>query len=259
MTNKKFRSKSYRLCDNRSGETFILKVGRTGKLTIYDPQKQVRRAIRHCPNQKSIFMDEQDTHALVEPIIFRFGQLEVPPTQPITQKFLDSNPHNTANGGTVFEEVNTEIEAKEGIRDEEIKTDIRVAIRDIAKEDEGIHKLSAIVAVMTGSIEEATSMGIESLKRFLYNEVDNNHTYFTDEEGNVTIFEDEFIHRKYITLRALKEQIIKKSIDGKSMLWSSNNKVIATAPRSLDLVDFFAEFLSTEDGMIVAEEIARRS
>lgn len=263
------KTKSYRLTDNRSGESFLLKVGKNGKLTIFDPDfkrkdggKGARRAIRHCPNQKSIFMDEQDKHALVEPIIFHFGQLDVPDSEPITQQFLDNHPSNAVNdpdGGGWFEPVDDEMEAKESISDEELKNDIIYAVRQMAGTKDGIHELSAVAAVMLNSVEEASKMQIEQLKRVIYNEIDRNPHYFTDDNGNVNIFDDDLIKRKYLVLRAIKEGILKKNAMGRSMLWARDNTVIATAPRSIDLVDFFCDFLTTDEGMLVAEEIAKRS
>ena len=254
-------SKHYRLTDSRSGESFMIKTGKKGDLTVYDEEKKIRRAIRHCPNQKSIFMDEQDKHALVVPIIFEYGQLEVSDRQPITQQFLDAHPANSANSdyGGWFESVNEELEAKESINEEELKNDIIYAVRQMAKTKDGIHELSAVVAVLLNDVNEASSMGIESLKRVIYNEVEADPTYFADENGNVTIFEDDEIKRKYLILRAINEGIIKKSPNSRSILWSKDSKVIATAPRSIDLVDYFSDFLTTDEGMLIAEEIARRS
>lgn len=256
---KKIESKTYRLADDRSGEACMIKTGKKGDLTIYDSDSGRRRAIRHCPNQKSIFVDEQDKFGLVVPIIFVNGYLEVDGTDPITQEFLDAHPSNVANGGGWFEEVNEEQESKESIILEEKKNDIMYTVREMAKQDDGIHELSAVVAVLLDSVDEASRMGIESLKRVIYNEIDNDPEYFLDEKGNVTIFDDDLIKRKYLILKSIKEGIIKKSPNNRSMVWVKDNKVIATAPRSIDLVEYFADYLSTDEGMLVLEEITRRS
>ena len=256
---KKVRAKSYRLTDDRSGESCMIKTGKKGDLTVFDEDTGRRRAIRHCPNQKSIYMDEQDNYALVVPIIFEYGQLSVDETNPITQQFLDAHPANVKNNGGWFEEVNEEIEAKESIEIEEIKSDIMQAVRDKSKEKDGIHELSAVVAVLLDNVEEASRMGIEQLKRVIYNEIDSDYKYFVDEKGNVTIFDDDSIKRKYLILKAIKEGIIKKSPNNRSMVWSKDNKVIATAPRSIELVEYFSDYLTTEEGMLVLEEITRRS
>ena len=129
----------------------------------------------------------------------------------------------------------------------------------MARTEDGLHELSAVVAVLAGSVDEASSLGIEGLKRVIYNAVDADPEYFTDDNGNVTVFEDDTIKRTYIILRAIKEGILKKSSNGKSILWTQDGKVIATAPRSMDLVEYFTDYLTTDDGILVAEEIARRS
>jgi hypothetical protein len=258
------RNKTYILADERAGMSTLIKTGKKGTLTIFDPNygpNGSRRAIRHCPNQKSIFIDEQDKHALVEPIIFEYGLLEVSAENPITQEFLDKHPSNSANsdGEGWFMEINEEEEARESIKEDELRIDIMHAVKQMAKSENGIHELSAVVSVMLGNVNEASQMGIEQLKRVIYNEIESNPRYFADENGNVTIFEDDDIKRKYIILRALKEHIIKKSSNGRSMLWSKDGAVIATAPRSIELVDYFSDFLTTDEGVLVAEEIARRS
>jgi hypothetical protein len=52
----KLQSKTYRLADDRSGESCMIKTGKKGDLTIFDEEAGRRRAIRHCPNQRSIFV-----------------------------------------------------------------------------------------------------------------------------------------------------------------------------------------------------------
>ena len=252
------RNKTYRLADDRSGESCMIKTGKKGRLTVFDEEANSRRAIRHCPNQKTIYMDEQDQFGLVEPIIFTYGYLEVPANQPITQAFLDFHPSNISNGGGWFESVDEEKEAKESIVDDELSVDIKYAVRQMAKKKDGIHELSAVVAVLLDDVNRASSMELESLKRVLYNEIDADPYYFTDDKGKVNIFDDDSIKRKYLILRAIKEGVIRKSPNNRSMVWAKDKKVIATAPRSIELIEYFSDFLTTEEGMLVLEEIARR-
>jgi hypothetical protein len=255
----KLKDKSYRLADDRSGESFMLKVGRKGNLTIFDEEEKVRKAIRHCPNQRSVFRDEQDDYAEVSPIIFVNGYLKVASTEPITQKFLDLHPSNVLNGGQWFEAVDDELEAKESIELDEIKIDLKYLVRQKAKEEDGIHALKAEVAVVLNSVDEAGSKGIEELKQILYNEIEADPFYFTDDSNNPVIFDNDEITRKYIVLKSIKDGVIRKSPNNKSIIWSKNKEVIATAPLGIDLVDYFTSFLSTDEGMLVLEEITRRS
>ena len=255
----KYVPKTYRLADDRSGLSFMLKTGKNGDLLVFDEDKGYNRAIRYCPNEKSIFIEEQSQHALVVPIIFESGYLEVDAKDQTLQKFLDAHPDNLANKGVWFEQVDEEKEAKESIELDEKIIDIKQAIRNKLKEDDGIFQVEAAVAVVLDSVDEASRMGKEEMKRVLYQEVDINPHYFMDEEGNVTIFNDDTVTRKYFVLRAIKDGIIKKSANERSMLWTKDNTVIASAPIGLKLVEYFADFLGTDDGLLVAEEIKRRS
>jgi hypothetical protein len=253
------KDKSYRLTDNRSGSTLMLMVGRKGNLTIMDEKKKTRRAIRHCPNQTSIYRDEQDSFAVVSPIIFEGGYIKVKGDQPMTQKFLNEHPSNKANGGEWFELVDDEMEAKESIENEELKIDLKYLVRQKSKEKDGIHALKAEVSVILGSVDQAGSKGIEELKQSLYNEIESNPDYFTDESGNPTIFDNDEVLRKYIVLKSIKDGVIRKSPNNKSIVWAKTKAVIATAPVGVDLVDYFTSYLSTDDGILVLEEITRRS
>lgn len=251
--------KSYRLTDSRSGEAFLLKVGRNKNLLYFDEALGTNRAIRHCPNEKSIFIDEQSQHALVEPIIFLKGLLVVPREHQATQKFLEAHPDNVKNGGAWFEEINDEQEAGEEIEREELITEIKQIVKSKGDEADGIYELEMIVATLTNSIADAAKMSKSELKRTIYQFVDTNPYYFTDDAGNINIFDDEQTQRKYLTLRALKEGIIKKSPNQKAILWSHNNSVIVNAPQGLDLVEYFSDYLSTDAGILVIEEIKKLS
>lgn len=263
MANK--QEKEYRLANDRSGESFILKVGRNGKLTVYDeefvtPQgtKGARRAIRHCPNQQSIFLDKQDKFAKVEPIIFINGYLKVPADQPMTQMFLDMHPSNVANGGRTFEPVDEAIEAQESIEVEELQTKLKAAVISMSEEKQGLLKLSSVAAVIEGSVDKVSRMQIPELKRIIYNKIEDNPYYFTDDGGNITIFEDESVDRKYVVLTALKHGVLRKSANGRSMLWGDNKELIVTAPIGVDFNDYFANYLTTDDGVLVFDEIIKR-
>lgn len=258
-TNKQLKTKEYRLTDDRSGLAFILKTGKNRKLLVWDEEKGISRPIRHCPSERSIYVDEQSEYAFVEPIVIMHGYLEVDRVSQITQMFLDMHPDNVSNGGVWFEEVNDEKDAEAEIDVYEMKMDIRNAIVEKAKEDGGEYALEAVVAVLENSVSTAAEMGVRSLKRRIYQEIESNPYYFVDDNGDVNVFEDDYITRKYFVLTALKDSVIKKSPNDKSMVWVRDNKVIATAPRGVELTDYFTDFLSTEEGMLVAEEIKRRS
>lgn len=256
---EKLLPKDYRLTDSRSGEAFMLKTGRNKQLLHFDADAGYQRAIRHCPNEQSIFMDEQSEHALVEPVIFLKGFLAVRMESQITQKFLAAHPSNIINGGQWFEEINDEVEASEDIELEELITDIKQVVKVKGDEPDGIFALEMVASLLLNSVELASKMSKSELKREIYNFVDSDPHYFTDDAGNVNIFDDEYVHRKYLVLRAIKDNIIRKSPTNKAIMWVAGNKVIVTAPQGVDLIDYFADYLSSDDGILVIEEIKKRS
>lgn len=259
----RYTDKSYRLTDNRTGLSYTIKTGRKRDLLVLDDDHGIKRPIRHCPSEPTIYADSLDDikqadNALVEPIIFMGGYLLVKGEDVITQRFMDAHPDNADNGGRLFELVDDEKEAEEDVEIDELKIDIYNAVREKSREDGGEYALEALVAVLEGSVAATAEMGIKSLKKRIYDEIERNPLYFTDDNGNVNIFEDDYISRKYFVLRAIKEQIISKSTNNKSMVWTKDKALIASAPRGVELTEFFTDFLSSDEGMLVAEEIKRR-
>lgn len=257
------KDKLYRLADDRTGASVMIKTGKKGRLSVPFQEEDgtwIRRAIRHCPNQRSVFVEEQDDHAQVVPIIFTKGYLEVKMTDPMTQKFLDLHPSNTANGGTWFEVVDEEAEAVADLEYDDLVTELKYEVRQMAKKgDEGLHKLSSVVAVVEDDVTKATTLSTEQLRRIINNKIDDDPYYFTDDHGNINIFDNDLAERKYVVLRALSDGVLKKAINGRSMLWGKKGEVIASCPAGTNLTEWFADFLSTDEGMLVAEEIVKRS
>ena len=251
--------KTYRLMDDRSGEAFLLKTGNNKRLLIFDESRGINRAIRHCPNEQSIYLDEQSDHALIEPIIFEHGQLEVKFTEQTTQAFLTAHPDNKANGGSWFEEVNEEAEADNEIEYEELVQDIKFAIREKEKEEDGIHALEMVASVIAGSISKVSKMSRPELKRVIYSHAEDYPEYFLNDKDEVAIFDDTKMQRRYITLRALADGIIKRDVTGRKMLWGKEETVIVAAPPSIELTEYFADFLATDSGLVTVEEISKRS
>ena len=251
--------KTYRLTNDRSGLSFQLKVGRKGTLLIMDEEKEIQVPIRHAPNTGTIFHKDQHEHAKVEPIIFYNGYLEVPADAVITQMFLDAHPDNAANNGRWFEEVDDAKEAEEDIAIEERVLEVKGAILAKSKEENGIYELQAVLSVMKGSVVSTADMTPGELKRDLYQEASTNPSYFLNEAGDVTIFDDIEIRMKHMTLMSLQAGILIKSNNGKSMLWGKSKESIITAPPGVSIVDHFSEYLTTDDGLLVQEEIKKRS
>lgn len=258
------KDRTYRLVGDSFQLSYVLKTGKNKRLIIFDdsdksPAKHRNRAIRYCPNESSIFMEDQSDHAVTSPIIFLNKLLEVKATDLALQKFMSVHPSNVANGGSIFEELNPEVEAKEDLFREEMILDIKSEIRKKEKEKDGIYELQALAAVLEGSAQTVKNMSSSELKRVIYNVVDSNPERFINEKGNVVIFDDSEITRKYLVLKAITEGIVYVSPDKKAIHWTDNKNIILTVPRGVNPVEHFSKYLETDEGMLALEEIQNRS
>jgi len=254
----KLKAKTYRITGDSTPLTFLLQSGKNKKLLVFDEKSGRNRPIRHCPNEKSIYIDEQSDNAICEPIMFERGILDVGDKQTVTQEFLDKHPDNVENGGIWFEYIDEAAEAKVDIERDELIQDIKVAIRDQYKQKGGVAKLEMAVSLLFGSLDQAAKLNADELKRVLYSEADENPDFFLDQNGNVNIFDNQDKIRKYITLKSLKDGVIAKTVNGKSIVWGNDrSNVIFTAPVGKDLTESFAQFLETDEGLLVAAELTK--
>jgi hypothetical protein len=116
--NKKYVDKIYKLTRDAAPLSFMLPTRHTRRYPLlwFDEETGNQRALRYARNQKSIFEDEQDGNAIVEPIIFEDGFLRVSKTNQVLQKFLSLHPQN----GSRFVEVDLEKDAEAELENEEV-------------------------------------------------------------------------------------------------------------------------------------------
>ena len=99
-------------------------------VTIYDEDNDTVREIRFCPNEPSIFVDEQSDKALKQSVIFREGRLFVRKDQPNLRKFLEMHPGNSENGGKLFGKVDIKKDAEDTLNKEFLLNDAVTMVRD---------------------------------------------------------------------------------------------------------------------------------
>ena len=235
--------------------TFELKSGRDNDLIIYDEIEETNRAIRHCKNEKSIFVDEQSKNAVVSNIIFLNGFLFTEPKDVITQDFLDAHPSN----GILFESIDDVADAKEMVDWEELILDIKMAIKNKAKDANGAETLRVLVSVINSDPSGSAKMSVEELKNELYTAVDTNPMRFCNEEGDITVFDDSDITRMAIAQQAFLSGTISISADSRRVIWGDNKATICNIPLGKNATQYFSDFLETEEGMTVMREIDKRS
>lgn len=248
------QEKEYRLLGDIAPKSFIIKTGQKGDLLVFDKQNGYQRPIRHCKNEKSIFVDEQSEYALVSPIIFESGYLKVRPEEVSTKKFLDAHPSNKANGGNLFEEVNDEMNALEDLEYEDLVVDLKALVREKQKEEDGLFEMQTLAASIKNSYVSVANLSMPELRQEIYKAINANPYAFVQEDGSLSLF-DEKSKRKYLALRALADNIIKVSLDGRTLEWSDTKNAITSIPAGVKPTEHLAEFLETDDGIILLDKI----
>jgi len=245
------QSKTYRLLKG-SPLTYLLRVGGDGRLLTFDKVEDRERAIRHCPNEREVFIEKQSDYAVIEPIVFEKGILIVPNTKKQTIAFLKAHPNN----GNIFEIIDTAKEAEQDMVYEDKVLELKNTVVTKLKEEDGRYEVEALVSVILNSVVLVADMSDSELKQASFKEINSNpYKYYEGEE--VSLFTDE-INRKYLALKALSQNVLKVSLDKKSISWTDSNAIAVNVPTGLDPRDYLASFLDTDEGMLLEEEIKKR-
>ena len=219
-----------------SGGGIVFKI--PTRTTVYDKDSSRVREIRYCPNEPSIFTDEQSENAQRDHILFRNKMLFVPSEKPNLLEFMMTQPGNKANGGNLFDMVDNSRSAEEELEREFTQFEAVAMVRD--------KDLSELLPV-------AMFLGINTnrksaeIRRDLLMDAKKNPTRF------VELFDNPQVKCKSAVLQAIDFQILNKKADG--MYWFDTNRLIVTAAAGLDPVDVMTRFCLTEKGAPVYDRL----
>lgn len=205
---------------------------------IYDPETNTNRQIRYCPNESSVFSEEQSAFAVRRHIVFENGLLMAPAEEPNLQQFLALHPGNRANGGGLFEEVNTEHRAEVDINEEFIVHDAIGLVRN-----KSIDELMP-VAIYLGI---DTNQKNAELKRELLLEAKGNPKRFID------LFDNPTVNARANVTKAVEFQMLLPKQDG--MYWFDSNRLIVACPAGQDAISVMTQFCMTEKGSSTYETL----
>lgn len=208
------------------------------EVTIFDKEMNRVRQIRYCPNEPSIYIEEQSEHARREHVIFREKMLFVPADKPNLLEFLFVHPDNKANGGKLFEMIDKSRSAEEELEREFTQFEAIAMVRD-----KDISELLP-VAMFLGI---NTNRKSAEIRRDLLMDAKKNPTRF------VELFDNPQVKCKSAVLQAIDFQILNKKADG--MYWFDTNRLIVTAAAGLDPVDVMTRFCLTEKGAPVYDRL----
>tara|TARA_R110000824_G_scaffold53154_6_gene147346 strand:+ start:24 stop:914 length:891 start_codon:yes stop_codon:yes gene_type:complete len=210
-------------------------------VTIYDKEMDTVREIRYCPNEPSIFIDEQSDNALRKTVAFRDGRIFVPREKPNLKAFLETHPGNKANGGSVFHEVNKRKESLEELEKEFLVNDAISIVRD-----RDINDLLAISMYFGININAPVSEIRYNLLRIAKSK---------PSEFMQSLDSPQVSCRSTIQ-QAKDYQILNLKKDG--VYWFDSNKLIVSVPVGQDAIDTMVRFCLTEKGASTLDLIEER-
>jgi hypothetical protein len=210
-------------------------------VTTYDAEVDSVREIRYCPNEPSIWADEQGDKAKKEAVIFREGRLFVPKEKPNMRKFMEVHPGNKANGGRLFQVVDKKAEAEEQLNREFLLNDAISIVRE-----KPIEELLAVAIYHGINIDGTTS----DIRYNLLNVAKKKPQDFIDS------FDSPEVMTRSTVQQAKDYQFIKTSASG--VYWFDTNQLIVSVPAGMDPIDVMTRFCLTEKGAAVLSNLEEK-
>lgn len=210
-------------------------------VTIYDKEMDTVREIRYCPNEPSIFVDEQSENAVRQSVTFRMGKLFVPKEKPNLRKFLEMHPQNVANGGNLFKEVNKKRDAEVELQKEFDMTDAVSLVRD-----KDINDLLPVAIYFKVNINSPVS------------EIRYNLLQIAKKKPKEFIesFDSPQVQARSVVQQAKEYQILNIKPDG--CYWFDSNSLIVSVPVGQDPIDVLVRFCLTEKGASVLSDLEEK-
>ena len=210
-------------------------------VTVFDSENDTVREIRYCPNEPSIYVDEQSDNAIKESVAFREGKLFVPKEKPNLRKFMESHPMNTANGGHIFRKVDKKKDASD-----ELEKEFKVSAAVAMVRDKDINDLLPIALYFNVNINKPSSEIRFNLLRIAKSKP----------QDFIESFDSPSVTARSIVQQAKDYQIIEVKEDRCS--WFDSKSMIVSVPVGQDPMDVMIRFCLTEKGSAVLSSLEER-
>ena len=203
-------------------------------LLYFDEETGENRALRYARNQKSPFEDEQDGNAIMEPVIFEDGFLNVERSNQVLQKFLDIHPGN----GMIFEEINEAKDAAEELEIEELVLDAQILAREL-----DIKMLSTLGRVLLAG--DTDKLSTAELKRDMLVYSRNYPAEFID------ALNDPALEIQDNVVKFFRENLLTLKNKNRDVYFNltKNKKKLLTVPYGEDYYDIVASYVQTDEGL----------
>jgi len=210
-------------------------------VTVYDQENNTVREIRYCPNEPSIWTDEQGDKATRKSVVFREKRLFVPKDKPNLRAFMERHPGNAANGGGIFREVNKKKDAEDELKKEFLQTDAIAMVRD-----KDIQDLLPIALFFNINIDSPVTEIRYNLLRIAKK----------NPQAFIEAFDSPQVAVRSAIVQAKDYQIIRMKDDG--VYWFDSNSLIVSVPVGQDPMDVMQRFCLTERGSSVVFSIEQQ-
>jgi hypothetical protein len=239
MKTNQSKDKIYILNQSKTPVSFFIqsRSNKRRQLLHFDEEKGINRALRYSKNQRSIFEDEQDGTAILEPIVMEDGKLTILKNNPILQQFMDTHPDNIANGGTLFYEFDPQKLAEERVYNLNLEVDALIAARSL-----DLDKMKSIIRIYLDS--NVDKMTVSEIKHevllFARNYPQDLLDAIDDPDIEVNDIASRAFNEAYVTFRANKD--IHYNL-------KNNKKKILTVPFGERKEDVFMSWLMSNEGL----------
>ena len=210
-------------------------------VTVYDPEQDTVREIRYCPNEPSVWSDEQGDKAKKEAVMFRDGRLFVPKEKPNLRLFMEKHPGNQENGGKLFRVVDKKADAEKELHREFLLNDAISMVREKA-----IEELLPVAIYFGYNINASTS----DIRYNLLQKAKKNPQEF------IEAFDSPQVQVRSVVQQAKEYQFINCKSSG--VHWYDSNQLIVSVPAGMDPVDVMTRFCMTEKGAAVLSNLEEK-
>jgi len=203
-------------------------------LLYFDEETNSNRALRYAANQKSIFEDEQDGHAVLSTIVFEDGALVAPRTNPVLQEFLLKHP----GFNNIYEELDHERDADKEIEMFELEQKAQSIIMGM--------DLDALVdlarMLLSGNVD---NMPYKVLKRDLLIHARNYPEEIIDVTNDPELEEKSFVNKVFA------EGLLFTKNNDTELFWnlSNNKKKLISIPFGQTKEEALFTFFKTKEGI----------
>lgn len=239
MKTNQAKDKVYVLKQDKTPVSFFIqsRSNKRRQLLHFDEEKGINRALRYSKNQKSVFEDEQDGTAILEPIVMEDGKITVAKNNPMLQQFMDMHPDNLSNGGTLFYEFDPQKVAEDRVRTLNLEVDALIAARSL-----DLDKMKSIARVhLDSNVDKMTAAEIKhDILLFARNYPEDFLYAIEDPDIDVNDISSRAFDEGYVTFRA-----------GKDIHYNlkNNKKKILTVPFGEKKEDVFMTWLKSDEGL----------